>query len=89
MPLWLVTKNGVDATWLPFDQLPPTDLVWVAQVGLVVEGVDDVAVLRILLNRQMPGWEARWALDQAHGKAPRPAAHKAAQQHGQMHGQQQ
>ncbi len=37
--------------------------------ALVVEGVDDVAVLRILLNRQMPGWETHWALDQANGKA--------------------
>lgn len=36
---------------------------------LVVEGKDDVDVLRILLNRQVPGWEARWALDQANGKA--------------------
>jgi hypothetical protein len=36
---------------------------------LVVEGVDDMAVLRILLNRQMPDWETRWALDQASGKA--------------------
>ncbi len=36
---------------------------------LVVEGTDDVAVLRILLNRQLPGWETRWALDEAQGKA--------------------
>ena len=38
----------VDATWLPFDQLPPTDLVWVAQVGLVVEGVDPFDLFLVL-----------------------------------------
>ena len=37
--------------------------------ALVVEGTDDMAALRIWLNRRDPTWESRWVLAEAGGKA--------------------
>ena len=69
-----------DASWLPFDGEAPTAPIWVAQVGLSVEGVDPFDLFLTLPVPQAKGLanRIRQAVSPAEAPpAPKPAAPKA------------